>query len=287
MDLTNITALDDEALELISPSEPDTDDVELDNNEDIDYESEPDGEYLDEDEQYDDDDSTQYDEDGNVVEDDNDDDDDDYIEALEIDGIGEVPIEEILEWQKGNMRQSDYTKKTQELAKQRAEMQDAVNVYNYLRANPNLLTSIADGQQIADPNLSNMMSEDKQMLRDLYYNQKTMEIERQVESLRNKYGDVDEVALYNKAKELNTDDLEFVYKSIAYDNASALDPEELREQIRQEVLADLNKNKSAVKTVVNTRQANSQTRRTPMSAEEKSVAEGLGISPTEYAKWRG
>ena len=55
--------------------------------------------------------------------------------TFNIDGIGEVTADQIKEWKNGNMRQSDYTRKTQDLAKERAEHKDALELYSYLRSN--------------------------------------------------------------------------------------------------------------------------------------------------------
>ena len=44
---------------------------------------------------------------------------------IEIPGIGKVSTDEVKEWKQGYLRQSDYTRKTQELAHQREQLQNA------------------------------------------------------------------------------------------------------------------------------------------------------------------
>lgn len=52
--------------------------------------------------------------------------------TINIPGIGEVSIDELNEWRGGGLRQSDYTKKTQELASQRKQMEEEFGVYRQL-----------------------------------------------------------------------------------------------------------------------------------------------------------
>ena len=49
---------------------------------------------------------------------------------------------QILEWKKANLLQSDYTKKTQELAQQRKELDELVRFADYLKANPAKLQKV-------------------------------------------------------------------------------------------------------------------------------------------------
>jgi hypothetical protein len=67
------------------------------------------------------------------------------ITEFDIDGIGKVKVDDIKEWKLGYMRQSDYTRKTQEIARQRNETKDALDVYNFLKSNPTIAQALADG----------------------------------------------------------------------------------------------------------------------------------------------
>lgn len=44
-------------------------------------------------------------------------------DKIVVDGIGEVSLDELREWRNGYMRNADYTQKTQELARQRQELE--------------------------------------------------------------------------------------------------------------------------------------------------------------------
>ena len=48
---------------------------------------------------------------------------------MHIEGFGDYTVDELKEFKNGYLRQSDYTKKTQELARQREEANDALEVY--------------------------------------------------------------------------------------------------------------------------------------------------------------
>lgn len=205
--------------------------------------------------------------------------------SFNVDGIGEVTAEQIKEWKNGNLRQSDYTKKTQELARERAEHKDALELYNYLRSNPHIVQALKS----ADNNPSSVVGSkaptvENEMLRQLAYNQKAMETDFKISALRQKYGEFDEIALFNKAAEMRTDDLESVYKIITYDN-KPMDEAAIIAKAKAELLAELQANKNSVSTIVDTRQTQPVEQKVNLTAEEKRVAAGMGMSESEYIKW--
>lgn len=51
-------------------------------------------------------------------------------------------LSEINEWKQGYLRQQDYTRKTQELAEQRKELEELIRFADYLRANPQKLQKV-------------------------------------------------------------------------------------------------------------------------------------------------
>jgi len=65
------------------------------------------------------------------------------VDDPEIDlGEEKVKRSQVLEWKKSNLLQSDYTKKTQELAQQRKELDELVRFADYLKANPAKLQKV-------------------------------------------------------------------------------------------------------------------------------------------------
>lgn len=200
--------------------------------------------------------------------------------TFNIDGE-DITIDQIKEWRNSGLRQSDYTRKTQELARQRAELNDAVQTYNYLKEHPYITESIKKAE--ANPQFNNIApSAERDAIRDLQYQMSSMKVDNQLQELHNKYGDFDEEQLFGAATNAKTNDLELVLKSLMYDkkpSTSAI--EEAKEQLKKE----LEKDRDVVSTTIENKA--SKTKRTPkLTNEELRVAEEFGMDPREYAKWK-
>ena len=124
------------------------------------------------------------------------------------------------------------------------------------------------------------------MMQQILHNQKAMEIEMRLNDLKGKYGnDIDEVALFQKATELKTDDLEFVYKALQYDNLVAQQSNAVQAAATQ-MQAEIDANKSAVSTIVGTNQGTVARPQKSLTDAEKKVAAQMGISEADYLKWK-
>ena len=123
---------------------------------------------------------------------------------------------------------------------------------------------------------------ENELLQKLAYQQKSLEIDMKLNALKSKYGDVDEVALFQKAAELNTDDLEFVYKGLQSD---AIDRQALIEEAKAQLKAELEANKNAVSTAVTTTQTQPVSVEIPLTDQQKRVAAAMGLTEEEYRKW--
>lgn len=212
----------------------------------------------------------------------------DEVTTFNIEGIGEVKLDEIKEWYKGHLRQSDYTKKTQELARQREEVQEAVELFEYLQQNPHLVQQLQklDESGSANDEVLQKTTPYNAMLKQLWYNQKSMEIDRQLDNLKAKYGDIDEVALFDTARELKTDNLEMAYRVIAFDSKPPLDEKALIEKAKNELRMELEKNKQSTKTIVSPTSQVVKQAADNLTDEEKRVARMMGLSESDYAKWK-
>lgn len=214
------------------------------------------------------------------------------ISEIEIEGLGKVKLDDIKEWHKGNMRQADYTRKTQEVARQREEMQDAIEVFNYLKANPALVAKL---KEIDQPGLVNTEVIDKaspqnDLLRTVWMNQESMRLDREVERLRGIYGEVNEVELFNKARDMrmDADNIEVLYKSMAYDGnkPQTIDKDALMAEMKQQLMAELQQNRTATTTIASVPAQPITTTPVELTAEEKRVADGMRMSYEDYAKWK-
>jgi DNA-binding transcriptional MerR regulator len=213
------------------------------------------------------------------------------ISEIEIEGLGKVKIDDIKEWQKGNMRQSDYTKKTQEIARQREELQDAIEVFNYLKANPGLVAKLKEIDQSGlNTKIVDKASPDNELLRTVYMNQEAMKLDAEVNRLKGVYGEVDEVTLFNRARELgmNVDNIEVLYKSMAFDNnkPQAIDTNALMAQMKEQLMAELQQNRTVTQTIISQPSAPITTTPVELTPEEKKVADGMRVSYEDYAKWK-
>lgn len=209
------------------------------------------------------------------------------LQELEIEGIGKVKIDDIKEWQKGNLRQSDYTRKTQELARQREELAEAVEVFNYLKENPQIVQALQaiDEQGVVDKGVMQKTSPESAMMKQLYYNQKSMEVDMQLDKLRDKYGEFDAVEVLNMAAQLKTEDLEHAYKLVNYDKI-AVDQQKLKEQVKAELKAELEQNRLKTQTIVSAPSSQMQPNLNTLTPEEVRVATGMGLSAEDYSKWK-
>lgn len=213
---------------------------------------------------------------------------DDFIEptlpeTIEIEGIGAVPIDEL---RQGYMRQSDYTRKTQELAQNRKRIEEAQKVYQGITSNPDLAQMLINdhGIDIRDPrDLEN------EELRERYQD---MLLEQEINSLQSKYEDFNPMEVLPFAYQNRLENLEQAYQLVKQSKLSAtpapeFDVASLTEQIRQQVLAELQSNVDTSSLIQSGGDSAPVTSNTPtLSQQEMKVARNLRMSPEEYAKWR-
>jgi hypothetical protein len=134
------------------------------------------------------------------------------VDKFNIDGE-EVTIDQIKEWKQNGLRQSDYTKKTQELASQRREL-EALNI------------------EVPEKDTLSATSRLEKIERELA----SKELDLEISSFKSKYPDFDEVKVLTEAEKRGVYDLEFVYKALRdIDNSSSqVNIEELKTQAIEE-----------------------------------------------------
>ena len=207
-------------------------------------------------------------------------------DKVHIEGFGDFTVDELKEFRNGYLRQSDYTRKTQELARQRQEAQDALELYDYLRDNPQMVEALMKMDNGANAQTIQRATPENAMMQQIIHTQKAMEIEMRLNELKSKYGnDIDEVALFQKANQLQTNDLEFVYKALQYDNLLA-EKQQAQQNAANSLQSEIAANKKAVSTIVSPRQSNVVTQTPTLSADEKRVAALMGLSESDYLKWK-
>lgn len=187
-------------------------------------------------------------------------------------------VDQIKEWQKGNMRQSDYTKKTQEIAQWRKENSEAQELYNYLKSNPEIAAKLAEiSPEQSDKTKSIMNPELEQMNLKMT----TWEIEKSLESIMSKDKDVSEIDILNIANERGID------VNSAYDiwrgrNLEKIIEKRLSEQSKS-ITDKIKSNNDKTKTLITPK--NKPIVNHGLSDQQIAYAAKLDMTPEEYKKW--
>ena len=154
----------------------------------------------------------------------------DYRIPVKLDGEElQVPLSEAIA---GYQRQADYTRKTQELAEQRNQLQFASTLQTALERDPattiDLLARhygisrqeaadmVADEFDDLDPQEQRIREMDRRIAQFEEY-QSQQQIEREIARIQSRYQDFDAAEVINAAMRLGTTDLEGTYKQVAFD----------------------------------------------------------------------
>src|SRR5690606_31041659 len=119
--------------------------------------------------------------------------------TVEIDGK-EITLDEL---KNGYLRQSDYTKKTQEARRKEQQAEQALQLLEQLKSNPQLSQQLSEqlGFEMLDPKVAQYKE-----LENRYYD---LYIQNELRTLRDKYGDFEEgevleIAMNEKIENLDT-----------------------------------------------------------------------------------
>lgn len=189
---------------------------------------------------------------------------------------------------RGYMRNADYTQKTQSIAQQRREAETALQLYQQVMENPELAQQLKiDPREV----------EYKRMQEN--YND--ILLQQEINELSTKYADFDTQQILNFAVErqmTNLEDAYLLHKATGVQPSftqnteqvkpdSPINVEELKAQLRQELLAELETERNT-NTLISTNGGTPPTTPTApeLSDEELRIARNMKMSPEEYAKWR-
>lgn len=208
-------------------------------------------------------------------------------DVIEIDGKP-VPVEEL---KKGYLRQSDYTKKTQELARQRDAQKIQEQYFQALTSNPQLAEAFA--KQF---NLPLVDAKDLQ-LKELENKYHDLLLKQEVANLESRYEDFDAREVLQFAYDNKIENLEHAYMLVSQSKAASapadanqaqtLDVAALTEQIRQQVLQELQSNVDTQSIIQSGGAEAPIVSNAPvLSEQEIKIARNLRMTPEEYAKWR-
>jgi len=201
-------------------------------------------------------------------------------EKVTIEGVGEVFFDEL---KKGYLRQADYTKKTQEVSVKRKEAEQALVLMEQLKANPQVveqLRQVAPAVGQLDP-LSQMLQHLQEQVYDL-------KLKDEIHTLQGKYADFEVLDVLKTAQEKQMDNLEDAYLMLkGQSSGGSINVEQLKTQIRQELLKELGGKDEALETTITSGGSAPVINTGPtISTAEKRIALNLKMSDAEYVKWR-
>lgn len=201
-------------------------------------------------------------------------------EGYLIDGEIFTP-EQIKEWKQGYLRQSDYTKKTQELSQERARVKDAIELYEYLQGNPELAQQLATQDKSVQ---SKAPTQDNKAIQELSYRLATMELDNQLNNIKTKDSTVDEVQLLNIATQNNCS-LDVAYNIYRGMNFDKLLEQKLKEH-SSKLTEEIKQNGISTKSIISSGDKPNNDGNFGLSNDEIIMAGKLGMSLEEYSKWK-
>ena len=193
----------------------------------------------------------------------------------------ELTIEEL---QTGYMRQQDYIAQREELNALREQNKQALELVEYLRKNPNLANKLLEEDSV-DNNAVNVVNPLTERIEKLERERYVERMNNQIEMLKMKYKDFNEVDVLNKAVQMNTPDLEFVYHGMRGAKIDDIIAQQVKEQLAK-AQEDMVKNTQATRTVVGKASDVEPTTTHNLTQQEMRVADLMGISYEEYAKYK-
>lgn len=201
------------------------------------------------------------------------------VDEIDIEGVGKVKIDEL---KNGYLRQSDYTKKTQQLSAEKKEAEDALILFDYLKKNPELASELAKKAPQLKP--VNAESSKVSELEDRLAN---MQMQLELRDLLAVHPGIDSVKLINTAKEKNIS-LDDAYKIIApVEKAKEVNVDDLEKQIREKIMKELQDTNNTRTIITSNGNATNVSGAVPqISPAEHKVAMNMKMSDDEYIKWR-
>lgn len=205
--------------------------------------------------------------------------------TVQIDGK-ELTLDEL---KNGYLRQSDYTKKTQELSRKAQQAEQALQMIQQIQSNPQAAQQLAQEYNlpILDPLQSHVSD-----LESRYYD---LLIQNDLHNLHDKYGDFNDTEVLQIATSENITNLETAYQLFTArkggGSSEKMDIESIKQSLRDEILKELKSQQEAsvdTSTIIQTGGDVTPVRDTTpqLTPSEKKVARAMRMSEEEYLKWR-
>jgi hypothetical protein len=152
------------------------------------------------------------------------------VEYVDLGGkVGKVPIGEVMDWRDSGLRQADYTRKTQELADLRRQLEPAQELYDYLSQNPDVAQKVVDVVYGNDPQAQGQPTQAQapmmdprlqQGMRSMYDEMADLRFQLEEMQFKGAHPDteIQEVAQYAVDNQIPS--LEQAFRAMSYDRAT-------------------------------------------------------------------
>lgn len=208
------------------------------------------------------------------------------LTEIEIDGE-KISIDEL---KQGYARSKDYignkaTLDTEyaKLQKEREENQEALEIYNFLKENPNIAQELARIQPNAKPvtaSIDPVFKEKFEHMEQMLYRQ---QLQSNIETLKAKYKDFNEVEVLKEASQRGIVDLEYVYQAQKGRNVDKLVEDMVNKKL-VEAQAKREKNQGATTTISNKADVPPSTPN--LTPQEQKIAKIFGMTDEEYLQYK-
>ena len=218
-------------------------------------------------------------------------------ESVSNEQVEEIPVKEEIEPVKPSKEEikamyEEYYGK-EEISKQEPEIDEdtksALELYKYLEENPHLIQAMRD----VDVNGYNQLNsyvpdETTKRIQELEEYIQEQKYNSYINDLKKQYNDFDEDKVLEYAEAHEVYDLEVAYKALKSESIKEPDMEALRQQIKEELLNELKQNSLSTQSVigVTSHKPINNGDEVSLSNREQRIARAMGLTPSEYAKWR-
>lgn len=206
--------------------------------------------------------------------------------SYNIDGQ-DYTLDEIREWRRSGLRQADYTKKTQEVARQRKEAEEALEVYNYLMSNQELVQKLIEfdsSNPVQASNVKGKLDPVQREIQELKTQLKVKDIDAELNEITSKDKMVNDVELLEIATKTNCD-INTAYNIWRGNNLDKILAEREKE-LTQKIKSEIEKNQTVTKTLISNGDVAPTVKDYGLSDVEKAFAQRLGMTEEEYSIYK-
>lgn len=210
----------------------------------------------------------------------------DVLNEIDIDGE-KYTLDQIKSFKQNSITAQEYLSMREEIQKERDMNKDAFELFNYLKSKPELTQKLYEFDSTLEQNMksNSVNSETENRIQELEIKIRRDEIERSLQSITSKDKDVNEIELLKVATENNVS-VEQAYNIWRGQNFDKILEKRLNET-KKTMSDSLKKNNEVTKTIISNGDKKNDTSATfGLTDLELKFAEKVGMTPSEYAKYK-